>query len=80
MNANLEYPQGRGCYEGRVWSEFIVEIDGSISGIKIVRSVGEPLDEQVIRVLKLLPIFIPAKQNGQPVRFRYRLPISFTLR
>ena len=57
---------------------FIVEKDGSFSEIKVVRSSGdEKLDEEVIRLMKTMPRWIPGKLNGERVRCRFTLPISF---
>lgn len=80
LNDNLEYPGTCMSYTGKVWVEFIIESDGNISNIKILKGVAAALDEEVIRVIKLLPKFIPAKQNGETVRYKHRVPINFTLR
>ena len=64
----------------RVVVSFVVEPDGSLSNIKIVRSIDSVLDEEAIRVVKSMPRWIPGKQNGKEVRVKYNLPVSFKLR
>ena len=61
----------------RVVVSFVVEPDGSLSNIKIVRSIDSVLDEEAIRVVKSMPRWIPGKQNGKEVRVKYNLPVSF---
>ena len=80
LNDNLKYPGTCMSYTGKVWIEFIIEKDGGISELKVLKGDFAPANEEAIRVLKLLPILVPAKQNGQPVRCRFRIPISFTLK
>lgn len=68
------------CYNGiggKVICHFIVEKDGSVTDITILRSIDPTCDKEAIRVLKLLPKFIPGKQNGQAVRVYYTLPVIF---
>jgi len=66
------------CYngiEGKTICRFIVEKDGSLSDIKIIRSLDPDLDKDDLRILKMLPKFIPGKQNGKVVRTYYTIPI-----
>lgn len=65
--------------QGRVDVQFVVERDGSVSSVKVVRSVSPALDREAVRVVQSLPRFTPGRQNGQPVRCRYTLPITFRL-
>ena len=79
--ANLVYPkiaQENGI-QGRVIVRFMVNKDGSISNIQIVRSLDPTCDKEAIRIIKSLPKFIPAKQNGVNVAVWYTLPITFKL-
>jgi hypothetical protein len=62
--------------EGKIYLTFIVEKDGSLSEIKILRDIGYGTGEEAIRVLKLSPKWIPAKINNKPVRVEYNLPIT----
>lgn len=78
---NLKYPvtameQG---VQGRVVVDFVVEKDGSMSNVRVVRSVDSDLDKEAIRVVKGLSKFTPGTKNGQPVRARYTLPITFRM-
>lgn len=77
IDKNLKYPISEGEVHGKVVCRFIINRDGSVSDIKVVRSIEPCYDEEAIRVLKLLPKFIPAKQNGRNVRVWYSLPIAF---
>jgi protein TonB len=65
--------------EGKVYVVFVVEKDGSITNIKILRGVGQSCDEEAKRVVRLMPNFIPGKQNGRLVRVQYIIPINFKL-
>ena len=65
--------------QGKVVVQFVVERDGSVSSVKVVRSVDPALDKEAVRVVQTLPRFTPGRQNGQPVRYRYTLPITFRL-
>lgn len=79
LNENIKYPEQaeREGIEGRVVAGFIVERDGSVSNIEILKSVHPLLDAEVVRVMSLMPNWIPGRQNGQPVRVKYSLPITF---
>jgi TonB family protein len=83
LNKNLVYPRAARVneIEGRVVVEFYVEEDGSISDIRIEKSVDELLDHEAIRVVKRMLSFrwIPAMENGKPVRQKVSLPIDFVL-
>ena len=81
ISKNLVYPkiaQENGI-QGRVIVRFMVNKDGSISNIQIVRSLDPTCDKEAIRIIKSLPKFIPAKQNGVNVAVWYTLPITFKL-
>ena len=64
---------------GRVTLSFIIEEDGSISDIKCMRSPHDDLTKEAIRVVKLMPKWLPGKQNGKAVRAKYVLPVNFHL-
>jgi hypothetical protein len=78
---NLEYPSlaVKYHYEGKVYARFYVETDGSITHISIMKGIGGGCNEEFIRVIKLMPKWIPGKQNGKVVRMQHYLPIKFTL-
>ncbi|MEZ4933545.1 MAG: TonB family protein [Saprospiraceae bacterium] len=79
--SNLKYPKEareKGL-EGMVVASFIIEKDGSISGAKIVRSIGGGCDEETLRVINAMPNWTPGKQGGKAVRVQFNLPIRFKL-
>ena len=64
---------------GTVIARFIVERDGSISGVEIVRGVAPDLDEQVVDAVASMPVFQPGTQRGKTVRVQFALPVKFSL-
>ena len=81
LNSNTKYPvvaQENGV-QGRVIISFVVERDGSISDVKVARSVDPSLDREAQRVVKSMPRWTPGKQNGQAVRVKYTVPVVFRL-
>lgn len=79
LSNNIQYPkQARESgIQGRVIVEFIVEVDGSISNVKIGRSVDKDLDNEALRLVKGMPKWNPGKHNGTEVRVKYSIPILF---
>jgi protein TonB len=78
---NLKYPElakEKGI-EGRVFISFIIEKDGSISNVKILRGIGGGCEEAAVEMIKNMPKWKPAKQRGKPVRCQFNLPIKFEL-
>ncbi|MBR3123650.1 MAG: energy transducer TonB [Prevotella sp.] len=81
LSNNEKYPvvaQENGV-QGRVVISFVVEKDGSITDVRVVRSVDPSLDKEAARVVKSMPRWIPGKQNGAAVRVKYNVPVSFRL-
>lgn len=81
LQKNLRFPamaQDAGV-GGKVFLSFIIEKDGHLTDIKLVRKAGYGFDEEALRVLKLAPAWKPGKQNGSPVRVQYTIPINFQL-
>lgn len=78
---NVQYPEEAKEKEisGRVLVGFIVEKDGSVNEVKIVRGIGGGCDEEAVRVVKAMPKWIPGKDKGKPVRVYYTLPLTFKL-
>ena len=81
LNDNIEYPQlsvemGE---QGIVYVQFVVNKDGSIEQVRIVRGVSDALDDEAKRVVKKMPKWSPGEQAGKPVRVRFTLPIHFRL-
>ena len=81
VSKNIIYPlkAKENNIEGRVVVRFIIEKDGAVSNIEILRKLGFGCDEEVIRLIKSMPKWIPGKQNGKPVRVYFTMPISFIL-
>ena len=81
LNSNIKYPvvaQENGV-QGRVIVGFVVERDGSITDVKVMRSVDPSLDREAQRVIKAMPKWKPGKQNGSAVRVKYTVPVVFRL-
>ena len=81
LASNIKYPvvaQENGV-QGRVIVSFVVERDGSISDVKVARSVDPSLDREAQRVVKSMPKWKPGKQNGSAVRVKYTVPVVFRL-
>ncbi|MGP1515294.1 MAG: energy transducer TonB [Bacteroidales bacterium] len=78
---NIKYPQQarETGTQGKVYLTFVVEKDGSITDIKILRDIGSGCGEEAIRVVKMMPKWTPAKQRGKTVRQQFNLPVNFTL-
>ncbi len=79
---NIEYPEEAkdAGVEGMVVVRFVVNKDGSLSDIEVVRDIGAGCGDAVVRVVKQMPRWIPGKQQGQPVRVQYMLPVRFSLK
>ena len=79
---NIIYPSiaAENGIQGRSFCEFVVNKDGSVSDVCVLRAFNQYLDREAIRVLKSLPKFIPGEQRGKPVRVKYSVPVSFTLK
>lgn len=82
LSENVKYPviaQENGI-QGRVICQFVVNKDGSIVDVEVVRSGGDPsLDKEAVRVIKSMPKWKPGKQRGKAVRVKYTVPVSFKL-
>ncbi len=81
LSKNLRYPENaaKNNVQGRVIVQFVVEKDGSVGEVKVVRGKDPELDAEAIRVVKSMPNFIPGTMNGEPVRVWYTMPIMFKL-
>lgn len=78
---NLKYPQQarETGTQGKVFVSFVVEKDGSLTDVKVLRDIGSGCGEEAVRVVKSMPKWKPAKQRGKPVRMQFNLPVAFTL-
>ena len=81
LRVNIRYPAAaqKAGIEGRVIVSFIVEPNGSVSNLEIVRSVDTDLDQEALRVVRQMPKWKPGKQDGSTVRVKFHLPIKFML-
>ena len=81
INANLVYPQEAkdAAIEGRVFVGFVIEKDGTVSSIRLLRGIGYGCDEAAMDLVRKMPKWKPATQRGKPVRVQYMLPFSFKL-
>lgn len=82
LENNLNYPPGalESGVQGSVFVNFIVEPDGHLSNVKVLRSLGSGCDEEAIRLVTSMPNWKPGKQRGTAVRVSYILPIKFKLK
>ncbi len=76
------YPQSaiQDSIEGKVYLKFVVNTDGSVNNVEVIKSVRYDLDNECIRVIKMLPRFQPGKMQGKPVPVWYAVPITFALK
>ena len=81
VSKNVVYPEEAKEKEiqGRVFISFVVEKDGSIGEVKVLRGIGGGCDEEAVRVIKGMPKWKPGMQKGKPVRVSYQIPINFKL-
>ena len=81
IEENLHYPKE--CAEkglqGRVIIDFVVERNGTLTNIRVVKSVDPALDKEALRIVKMMPKWIPGRQSDKKVRVKYIIPITFQL-
>lgn len=82
LSEHINYPEGyeETCVQGRVVITFVVEKDGSLSDITVVKSLEKAFDEEALRAVKSMPNWIPGMQDGKPVRVKYTVPVNFRLK
>ena len=82
ISQNIKYPADaqKQKVEGRVLAKFVIETDGSISDIEVVKNAFPSLDAEAVRVIKAMPKWIPGRQKGQAVRVKFVMPINFSLK
>lgn len=81
LSENIKYPdeaKEKGI-SGRVFISYVIEKDGSVSNVKVMRSIDPLLDNEAVRVVKAMPKWKPGMQKGKPVRVSYMLPVNFKL-
>ena len=79
---NIKYPQlaRENNITGRVYLQFVVEKDGSVTNVKVMRDIGGGCGAEAVRVVKSMPKWTPGKQRGKAVRVYYQIPVNFSLR
>ena len=82
ISNNVKYPDdaAKKKVEGKVFVTFVVDTDGKITDVSLMRKVFPSLDAEAIRVISAMPNWIPGKQKGQVVRVKYTVPIMFRLK
>lgn len=81
LQENIRYPQmaRESGIQGTVYVTFVVEKNGAVTDVRVLRGIGGGCDEEAIRVIKAMPKWNPGKQRGKPVRVQFNMPIKFTL-
>jgi len=81
LQKNIRYPSiaKENNIQGKVYIQFVVERDGSLTDIKVIREPGSGTGDEAVRVLKISPHWKPGVQNGKPVRVQFTLPVNFSL-
>ncbi len=79
--SNMKYPEiaAENGIQGKVFVQFVIEPDGRISNVRVIRGVDPSLDKEAMRVIESSPKWNPGKQRGKPVRVSYTFPITFML-
>ena len=82
LSKNIKYPADaeKKKVEGKVFVTFVVDTDGKITDVSLMRKVFPSLDAEAIRVISAMPNWIPGRQKGQAVRVKYTVPIMFRLK
>ena len=81
LDSALIYPQyaRESNIRGIVYVSFIIEKDGSVSKVEIMRGIGGGCDEEAVRLINSMPEWVPGRQNGLPVRVQYTLQVRFLI-
>lgn len=82
LRKNIKYPPvaRENGMQGRVFVTFVVDKDGKVKDVKVLRGVGGGCDEEALRVIRSMPDWKAGRQNGRPVSVQYNLPVNFTLK
>lgn len=82
LSENIRYPEEaeEHGYQGRVVCTFVVERNGDINDVRVVKPVHPALDNEAVRVISSMPRWVPGRQNGNPVRVKYTTPVTFRLK
>jgi protein TonB len=81
LSESIDYPQmaKEAGVEGKVYVQFVVEKDGSITDVKVIRGAQKQLDQEALRVIEEMDNWIPGSQNGKKVRVLFTIPINFKI-
>lgn len=81
ISSNVRYPADAlaAGIEGRVTTMFIIERDGTLSNVQILRGINPSLDAEALRVIRSMPVWKPGRQGDKPVRTRYTVPVNFRI-
>ena len=81
LQENIKYPQlaRESGIQGTVFVTFVVETNGSVTDVRVLRGIGGGCDEEAVRVVKIMPKWKPGMQRSKPVRVQFTMPIRFTL-
>ena len=81
LQTNLKYPEDaiKQKLGGRVMVQFVVETDGTVSNVRVARTLFPSLDAEAVRVVKAMPKWKPGKEKGRPVRVNFTLPVVFNI-
>jgi len=79
LQDSIKYPTecGDSCLSGKVYIQFVIEKDGSVSNVKCIRGMAKIYDDAAIKCVENMPKWIPARQNGKPVRSKFTLPFRY---
>ncbi len=81
LSSNVKYPEDakKKGIQGTVFVTFVIEEDGSVGDVKVLRGIGGGCDEEAVRVVKMMPKWTPGRQSGKVVRVQFNMPLRFTL-
>lgn len=82
INENIQYTEemNETCAQGRVIVQFVIEKDGTVTNPKVVRSIGPLFDKEALRIVSIMPKWIPARRNGNVIRTTYVVPVTFRVK
>lgn len=82
LGKNIQYPADARASkkQGTVYVSFVVNTDGKVTDVKMIRGLHPSLDKEAMRVVSRMPNWTPGMQNGKPVKTQYNLPVKFLLR
>ena len=77
IKKNFRWPEPSQCIDGKVFVQFIVELDGSATEIKVAKGIEKAYNDEVLRVISLMPNWEPGALDGHPIRMKNMMPITF---